>query len=69
MSTGTTLVAVEFNGGVVIGADSRTSMVGGCREQSYRVHGVGFRVHGGECGVQGVECGVGVWAPNCRMKG
>ena len=27
VSTGTTLVAVEFNGGVVIGADSRTSMV------------------------------------------
>jgi len=26
VSTGTTLVAVEFNGGVVIGADSRTSM-------------------------------------------
>ena len=27
VSTGTTLVAVEFEGGVVIGADSRTSMV------------------------------------------
>ena len=26
MSTGTTLVAVEFAGGVVIGADSKTSM-------------------------------------------
>merc|ERR1712112_132002 len=26
VSTGTTLVAVEFKGGVVIGADSRTSM-------------------------------------------
>ena len=26
MSTGTTLCAVEFDGGVVIGADSRTSM-------------------------------------------
>lgn len=26
VSTGTTIVAVEFNGGVVIGADSRTSM-------------------------------------------
>merc|ERR1711863_106184 len=26
VSTGTTLVAVEFEGGVVIGADSRTSM-------------------------------------------
>ena len=26
LSTGTTLVAMEFDGGVVIGADSRTSM-------------------------------------------
>lgn len=26
VSTGTTLVAIEFDGGVVIGADSRTSM-------------------------------------------
>ena len=26
VSTGTTLCAVEFDGGVVIGADSRTSM-------------------------------------------
>ena len=30
VSTGTTLVAVEFDGGVVIGADSRTSMVTFC---------------------------------------
>ena len=26
VSTGTTLVAIEFDGGVVVGADSRTSM-------------------------------------------
>ena len=30
VSTGTTLVALEFDGGVVIGADSRTSMVTFC---------------------------------------